>query len=170
MPDYAIRDARPEDAADLIALRQAVFGETEFMLYGPGEYSASAAEVAEQLRRIGDSGHSRSLVAETSAGLIGFIGAAGSPVPRLRHSASLFLGVLRKHWGKGAGSAMLSQIIEWAPRAGLSRLELHVMTDNARAIALYERIGFRLEGSRRRAYVINGRNVDDLVMAYVYEA
>src|SRR5690348_8121315 len=105
MSNYAIRDARPEDAADLVALRQAVFVETEFMLYGPGEYAASTEEVAEQLRRIGATDYSRSLVAATSTGMIGFLGVAGSSIPRLRHSASLFLGVLREHWGNGVGRA-----------------------------------------------------------------
>jgi ribosomal protein S18 acetylase RimI-like enzyme len=38
------------------------------------------------------------------------------------------------------------------------------MKDNLRAIALYERLGFRAEGARRRAYIINGRPVDDLLI------
>jgi len=140
------------------------------MLYAPAEYSASSEELAEQLSRISPSGHSRSLLAERDGELVGFLGVSGSPVPRLRHSASLFLGVLRAHWGQGVGRALLREAMRWAPTAGLSRLELHVMTGNARAVELYERAGFRLEGSRRRAYIINGKSVDDLLMAYVYEA
>ena len=57
-----------------------------------------------------------------------------------------------------------------APTVGLSRLELFVMTTNTRAIALYEHLGFRFEGERRRAYVINGACVDDHLMGYVFEA
>ena len=32
----------------------------------------------------------------------------------------------------------------------------------------HERIGFRTEGARRRAYVINGQPLEDILMAYVY--
>jgi len=170
MNTFSIRDARPEDASALISLRKAIFGETNFMLYAPNEYSASPDELSTQLAKIRSSGYSRSLLAETEGNLIGFLGASGSSVPRLRHSAQLFLGVLRSHWRSGVGRALLAEIIRWAPTAGLSRLELFVMTSNSRAIALYERLGFRVEGHRRRAYIIDGVPVDDQLMAYVFEA
>ena len=169
MTDFAIRDATPEDAVALISLRQAVFAQTDFMLYGPGEYSATPEEVASQLRRIAGSGHSRSLVAARSDELIGFLGVSGSSIPRLRHSASIAVGVLRQWWGRGIASSLLAEVLAWAPSAGLSRLELFVMKNNPRAIALYERAGFRVEGSRRRAYVVNHASVDDLLMARVIE-
>jgi len=167
MAEFSIRDALPEDAAALISLRKAIFGETNFMLYAPGEYSASPEEVSAQLAKIRNSGHSRSLLAETEGALIGFLGVMGSPIPRLRHSAQIVLGVLRSHWRQGVGRALLSEAIRWTPSAGLSRLELHVMSGNASAIALYTQLGFRVEGSRRRAYIIDGVPVNDHLMAYV---
>ena len=170
MSAYSIRDASPQDAAALIALRKSIFGETSFMLYAADEYSTSPDELATQLERIRASGFSRSLLAESEESLVGFLGITGSPIPRLRHSGQLFLGVLRSHWGRGVGRALLSEAIRWAPTAGLSRLELVVMNENTRAIALYERLGFRAEGSRRRAYMINGVAVDDQLMAYLHEA
>ena len=44
------------------------------------------------------------------------------------------------------------------------------MKSNFRAISLYERVGFHVEGHRRRAYIIDGAFVDDQLMAYVFEA
>jgi len=170
MDAFCIRDALPEDAVALISLRKAIFGETNFMLFAPSEYSASPEELSAQLAKIASSGHSRSLLAECENTLLGFLGATGSPVPRLRHSAHLFLGVLRSHWRSGVGRALLAETIRWAPTAGLSRLELFVMRSNSRAIALYEHLGFRVEGHRRRAYMIDGVPVDDQLMAYLFEA
>ena len=63
----------------------------------------------------------------------------------------------------------MNEALRWAPTVGLSRLELSVMTTNTRAIALYERLGFRFEGVRRHAYIINGMAIDDHLMAYVFE-
>ena len=170
MQAWSIRDAEPDDAAALIRLKRTIFGETDFMLYSPGEYSVVAEEVAAQVQRIRDSGHSRLLVADSEDDLVGFLGVTGSPVPRLRHSGQMFVGVLRAYWGRGIATALLSQAIHWAPTAGLLRLQLYVMKDNHRAIALYERLGFRVEGTRRNAYMIKGKPVDDQLMAYVYEA
>lgn len=170
MSAIAIRDARPQDAVASIALRKALFGETDFLLYAPDEYVTTPEELSAQFERVATSGHSRSLLADFDGTPVGLLGAIGSSVPRLRHAAQVYIGVLRSHWGRGAGSALLAEALAWAPRVGISRLELFVMKDNARAIALYERLGFRVEGARQRAYIINGRPVDDLLMAYVSEA
>jgi len=43
------------------------------------------------------------------------------------------------------------------------------MSKNTSAIALYEQLGFPIEGSRRHAYIIDGVPVDDRLMAYVSE-
>jgi L-phenylalanine/L-methionine N-acetyltransferase len=47
----------------------------------------------------------------------------------------------------------------------LSRVELHVYTDNAAAIALHEKLG--IEGTHRRFALRNGRYVDAYSMARV---
>jgi putative acetyltransferase len=64
------------------------------------------------------------------------------------------------------GDARMSGLLEYADRwAGLLRIELTVWADNARAIRLYEKYGFALEG-RLRAYGFrDGRYVDALGMA-----
>jgi RimJ/RimL family protein N-acetyltransferase len=65
---------------------------------------------------------------------------------------------------------LMKEAFRWAPGAGISRFELSVMVTNTRAIAFYERVGFKFEGLRRRAYMVNGVPVDDHVMGYVFEA
>jgi len=169
MDEISIRDALPIDAAALISLQKEIFGETKFMLFAPSEYLATPDEISAQLTKIASSVSSRRMLAEAQGHLVGFLGVAGSPVPRLRHSAQLVIGVLRSHWHLGVGKALLSEAIRWAPTVGLSRLELFVMKSNSRAISLYEHVGFRVEGQRRRAYIIDGEPIDDQLMAYVIE-
>lgn len=170
MSAVVIRDALPQDAAASIVLRKAIFGETDFLLYAPDEYATTPEELSAQLERIAALGHGRALLAEIDGVQVGMLGVIGSSIPRLRHAAQIYIGVLRDFWGRGVGSALLAEAIAWAPRAGISRLELFVMKDNARAITLYKRLGFRVEGARQCAYIINGLPVDDLLMAYIYGA
>ena len=165
-----IRDVMTQDAEPLVAFRQRLFGETDFLLYGPGEYLMTAEEVSSQIERASQIPTNRNLIAEDDEGFVGFLSIIGSSVPRLRHSAHLALGVLRSAWGRGVATDLMNEALRWAPTVGLSRLELSVMTTNARAIALYERLGFKFEGLRRRAYIINGKAVDDHLMGYVFEA
>ncbi|MFZ3320752.1 MAG: GNAT family N-acetyltransferase [Usitatibacter sp.] len=164
-----IRDVVPQDAEKLVAFRRALFAETDFLLYGAGEYLASAEDVASQIERALQVPTSRNLIAENDGGFVGFLQIVGSPVPRVRHSAHLALGVLRDFWHRGVATDLMSEALRWAPTVGLSRLELFVMTTNTRAIALYEHLGFKLEGQRQRAYIINGAAVDDHLMGYVFE-
>jgi RimJ/RimL family protein N-acetyltransferase len=170
MDGTSIRDARPQDAAALISLQRAIFGETSFMLFAPDEYLATPEEVSALLAKVASSSSSRRLLAEDQSNLVAFLGVGGSTTPRLRHSAQLVVGVRRSHWHRGVGKALLSEAIRWAPTVGISRLELFVMESNSRAISLYEHLGFRVEGRRRRAYIIDGAPVDDYLMAYVIEA
>jgi RimJ/RimL family protein N-acetyltransferase len=158
------------DAEKLVGFRHKLFHETDFLLYGPGEYSATVEEVASQIDRTSKASTSRTLIAEHDGEFVGFLGIIGSPVPRLRHSAHLAVGVLREWWSHGVATDLMNEAFRWAPTVGVSRLELFVMTTNTRAIALYERLGFKFEGLRRRAYIINGVAVDDHLMGYVFEA
>jgi RimJ/RimL family protein N-acetyltransferase len=164
-----LRDALPTDAEELVPFRRELFGQTEFMLYGPGEYTQTPAEAAAQIERMAQIPTCRSLIAEVDQQFVGMLGVVGSPVPRVRHAGTLVLGVLRNSWGQGVATAMMTEAIRWAPTVGLSRLELFVMTTNTRAMALYERLGFNVEGRRRRAYVINGVAVDDYLMSYIFD-
>jgi putative acetyltransferase len=72
-----------------------------------------------------------------------------------------------KPWrGRGVGTALITRAVEWAKRGGvIRRIELKVFTRNTTAIRLYERLGFALEGTRRRAVFKEGRYEDNHLMA-----
>ena len=165
--DIAVRAGSEADAEHVLALRAAIFAETEFMLWEPAEFKDTAADEARRIERLNAAPKSRFLVAIEGAGLVGFCAAMGGPVNRLRHSATLALGVLRSHWGKGIGSALLGQVAQWSKTAGVTRLELTVHTSNLRATNLYLRCGFQIEGLRRKSLYVNGRYVDEYLMSNV---
>lgn len=87
-----------------------------------------------------------------------------SPRPQVRHVATLGMSVKADWRRKGVGRELLEAGLEWAPSAGIKRVELYVYARNAPAIALYERYGFVHEG-RRKGYIKEGTEyIDDLVM------
>jgi RimJ/RimL family protein N-acetyltransferase len=89
---------------------------------------------------------------------------AGGEFSRNRLTAYLVIGVLAEAGGKGVGTALLREAIGWAAGRGLHRLELTVMAHNHRAIALYQRVGFTIEGRRAQCLVVNGQFTDELYM------
>jgi L-phenylalanine/L-methionine N-acetyltransferase len=67
---------------------------------------------------------------------------------------------------RGIGTAMLAALIDAADNwLALRRLELTVYVDNAGAIALYEKSGFTIEGTRRQDAFRGGTYVDSYAMA-----
>lgn len=98
--------------------------------------------------------------------LVGVIGLERSPALRRAHVGSLFMGVHDAWQGRGAGSALMTALLELTDRwLNIRRMELTVYVDNARAIALYERFGFEREGLMRDFAFRDGAFVDALAMA-----
>lgn len=50
--------------------------------------------------------------------------------------------------GSGAGDRLVAAVVSWAGEEGFARVVLHVGDENAAAIRLYERNGFRPTGAR----------------------
>lgn len=68
--------------------------------------------------------------------------------------------------GRGIGEAATQQTLEHAfDDLNLRRVSLTVLVSNARAIALYEKVGFRAEGLLRQAAFKGGRYLDIVPMA-----
>ena len=72
--------------------------------------------------------------------------------------------------GQGHGSEALGLIMEFGfLELNLNRIQLFVMEFNPRARQLYERLGFKLEGSLRQAIFREGRYWDEHVMSVLRE-
>jgi ribosomal protein S18 acetylase RimI-like enzyme len=83
----------------------------------------------------------------------------------LRHSAVLGMGVLAGHRRRGIGSRMLTTALALGRERGFLRTELMVRADNARAIDLYRRFGFVVEGNCRGYMRLEDVDYDALLMA-----
>ena len=80
---------------------------------------------------------------------------------------TLGVGLVPAYRGRGLGSRLIEAALERARAAGFVRIELDVYADNARAIALYERLGFVREGVVRDAVFVDGEYRDAIAMALV---
>jgi len=85
---------------------------------------------------------------------------------RRSHVGAVGMGVHDAYVGNGLGTRLLTSLLEvaddwWA----LRRIELTVNADNARAIGLYERMGFEREGVLRNYALRGGQFVDAVNMA-----
>jgi RimJ/RimL family protein N-acetyltransferase len=160
-----IRRAEPGDAAQLVALAEAVGRE-------PGGYLLTtvgwrgASEERRYVRQVRRSPDAALFVADDAGAVVARLSLARDPHPSSPHVADLGLMVAAGHRRRGIGRALLEQAVAWAVEAGVSKLELHVFPWNEPAIALYESFGFEREGIRRAHYRRGGEDVDAVLMAY----
>ncbi|HTW08481.1 MAG TPA: GNAT family protein [Acidimicrobiales bacterium] len=159
------REATPADARSLLRLKLALDSETNFMLLETGERAESAEEVAAHLAAVGRTANSVVIVADTRSMLVGYAEATGGRFRRDRGTAYVVLGVLARAQGRGIGAGLLSEVARWASPHDVHRLELTVMAHNERAVQLYQRAGFTVEGRRRQCLLVDGCMVDELYMA-----
>jgi putative acetyltransferase len=81
------------------------------------------------------------------------------------HVAEVGIDIAKEYWGKGIGLKAFRHITREARERGIRRLELQVVRENRRARRLYEKAGFKREGVKKRAFKINGRYHDTVMMA-----
>lgn len=88
---------------------------------------------------------------------------------RRRHVMSVGIAVAPEAQGQGVGRRLMQALCDYADRWGqVLRMELQVYADNARAIALYESVGFVREGLHRGYALRDGAYVDSLSMARMH--
>ena len=110
-------------------------------------------------------------VAVQGARVVGWVTAAPCAGQTRAHAATIGIGLLAEARGLGNGARLLRAAIDHAWERGLTRLELTVRTDNHRAIALYERMGFVTEGRLRMALrSAEGQYTDAFLMALLAPA
>ena len=114
------------------------------------------------------------LVAERDGAIVGNSGLHPLALPqqvRRRHAAMLGIAVAPEAQGQGVGTALMQAMCDYTDRwLGLLRLELTVYVDNARAITLYRKFGFEIEGRFRGYAMRDGQLVDAFPMARIHPA
>jgi putative acetyltransferase len=106
------------------------------------------------------------LVAEIEGRVVGSLGLHPATSPRQRHMAGVGMTVHDNFQGQGVGTALLAAILDLADNwLSLRRIELHVYTDNAPAIHLYQKFGFEIEGTARQYAFRAGEYADAYAMA-----
>lgn len=167
MKPIELRQSTTDDAQDLLRFRLQLYAETDFLLWQATELSDCLEDSHRYINSLVGRANSQLIVARNVDHIVGFVAARGHAGERRKHGTCLVLGVLKAHWSKGIGSRLLASINAWASAASISRLELTVRVDNARAIDLYLRHGFNIEGRRRAVFNIEGTYFDDYLMARI---
>lgn len=144
--EFVIRCARLEDAAQLSKVRWQIDGETQNLDREQGEAFLDTSGFEKLIEADLENGKNLFLVAVADGRIVGFSRCEGNPLKRLEHKAEFGIGVLKAYWGYRIGKNMLKESIAWCDTNGIRKMSLSVLETNKKAIALYEKFGFKTEG------------------------
>jgi ribosomal protein S18 acetylase RimI-like enzyme len=107
------------------------------------------------------------LVAELEDGIAGYVKLGPVlPIPASAHVLEIKgLTVSPAHRRRGVARALLHAAIAEARTGGACRITLRVLAHNRAARELYAACGFEIEGVLRGFFHLDGRYVDDVLMA-----
>ena len=148
-----LRNATEQDAPVVMEIYALTHGETDFLASYEDENSFTPEQERAFLKAREESPREIFLLAEIDGRAVGTAGVDGlGTKAKVRHRAGFGISVLRDCWGLGIGRALLRTCVEQAKSAGYAQLELDVVADNARAVALYESEGFTEYGRNPRGF------------------
>ena len=141
-------------------------GQTDFLLSYPDENSLDAEKEGRFLREKAESENEVEIIAVVDGAVAGTAGieAIGAKY-KVRHRADFGVSVDAAYWGLGVGRALTQACIECARAAGYAQLELTVVAENERAVALYRRAGFVEFGRNPRGF--RSRTAGDQELVYM---
>lgn len=142
-----IRGARQEDALILANAEKAVAKVPGFLVSKPDELEPeNFKKKIESLNRIANGKY---IVAEKSKKIVGHAMLDPMGLEAVEHVVRLTI-VVHSGNEEGIGEHLLSHLIEWEKTAPkVEKIELNVRTVNTRAIRLYQKLGFNIEGRMR---------------------
>ncbi|GAU80111.1 GNAT family acetyltransferase YhhY [Fusibacter sp. 3D3] len=171
MQQINIRKVEKTDSNQIINLMKKLSVQTKYMLRELDEVNDDILEQEKRIEGMLSDPRTLYLVAVADTTVIGMIISSSSALSRIKHISDIIIGVDRAYWSIGVGSKLMEALIKWAEDIGLKRLTLEVVEDNIKAIKLYEKYDFKIEGTKIADHFIgNDTYLNTIVMGKILDA
>ncbi len=148
-----IRSPRYEDIPGLLEYLRISAAETDFLLRYPeecGKYTEEGEKL--WIDQLNATENGAALVCIVDGRLAGNCEVRWSSSLKTKHRATIGIALLKEYWGLGIGTAFFRELIRIAEAdPDILHMELEFIEGNARARALYEKMGFRITGMKPNA-------------------
>ena len=159
-----LRHGTAEDARQVLDCFLRTHGQTDFLTSRPEEVTFTAEQEAVFLKNKAAAPDEAYILALVDGKLAGTAGIDRVGVyEKTKHRAVFGISVDRDLWSLGIGRALTHACLRCAQAAGYVQLELEVVADNKKALALYESEGFREYGRNPRGFRSRGGGWQELV-------
>ncbi len=154
--NYIIREADIEDAENVIEYIKIVSDETDFLISDSSERKFTVKKEKEFLQNIQSSILEKIFLFEIENKIVGMCSIEGINKIRIKHRVDLAITVLKNYWGNKIGEKLIDYAIDYCKSNSIKKIELTVRIDNERALKLYKKFGFEIEGEIKNFIYLNG--------------
>ncbi|MGG3574832.1 GNAT family N-acetyltransferase [Bacillus gobiensis] len=162
---YIVRSAIEKDAKKLADVRLQIDGETENLDREKGEAYIDETGFKKIIKNDTESINNLFLVAEVDERIVGFSRCEGNRLKRTSHKVEFGICVLKEFWGYGIGKKLLKESVHWADSNGIKKITLNVIETNNKAIMLYKKYGFEVEGILKKEKILSdGKYYNTILM------
>lgn len=169
--EVKLRPPEVVDAKEIIEFYEQVGKETTYLGFSEGEYQVSEEVQSATIKEINDSENNTMILATIDSWIVG-IGTISSnnKKKKSKHVGVLGIVISKAYCNIGLGAIMMEQLVEWGKSTNITKkISLTVRKDNTRALALYEKFGFEVEGILKKETLIEGNYFDSVVMGLIIE-
>jgi len=166
-----IREIVVNDAEAYNAHRRRIADEPDNNItYSYEEYTRTVDEDRQNLLATIADSNQQIYIAGFNDMIIGLCVCRGGSLSAVRHVVGLGIDIAPEYRNQGIGGELLTRMTDWAHQHRvIRRIELTVFAHNRRAIGLYLKHGFVIEGLNKEAYFKYGHYVDAYSMALVFK-
>ena len=163
-------EAEDKDAQQLLDHISKINRETDFLIREPDEFDFTLNKQKNFIKARINSEINLFIVAEIEGTIIGSCTLSGSNLKREKHKVDLGISIQKDYWGLGVGRSLIAVAMDWAKKKNIEKITLTVDTSNYRAVALYESLGFEVEGRLMKdKYISDGSYRNSYLMGLILE-
>lgn len=152
------------DAKEFYDCLKIIDSETNFMMFEPEERVWNEVRISKNLK----DENNLVLGVIDDEKIVGFLTAQRGVFRRIRHTAYIVIGIQKNYCNRKLGTKLFQMLDDWAIENKIIRLELTVVCENKGALRLYEKSGFSIEGTKKKTMYVDGKYVDEYMMAKIF--
>ncbi|MEG2789755.1 MAG: GNAT family N-acetyltransferase [Romboutsia sp.] len=164
----SMREAKKEDAKAIIDFYNIVGEETTYLSFGEGEYRVTVQQQENMIESVNLSDNNYMILATINEEIIGIGTISSNQKKKGKHVGILGIVISDKYCNLGLGKIMMDDLITWCKNNNITtKVSLSVREDNPRAIALYKKCGFEVEGILKNETYIDGEFFNIVTMGKI---
>jgi len=166
--EVIISQAKKEDAKLMIDFYNVVGGETDFLSFGKNQFIKNLIEYEGFLETTKEEANSIILIAKIDDKIIGIASINSSSKDRFKHVGEFGIVIVKQYCGLGLGKKIMDYLVEWSKSNGITKkISLVTNENNYRAIDLYKKVGFEVEGILKKDNYVNGIYSNSIMMGLI---